>query len=345
MTRVEVAVVGGGVVGAAAAWAVARAGRSVVLLEQFRLGHKRGSSHGSARIFRLSYPEVRYVEMAKQALGLWRQLESETGRRLLTTTGGLDTGPSIDLHASALAQCGVSFEILDSSTARRRFPRLRMPEGPALYQPDAGVLGADLAVRTLIESAVDHGAEVSEEVKVEALELRDPGVHLIMPEGAIVAETAVVAAGAWSKSLLAGAGIDLPVKATRETVAYFRLADELSFPTLVDWVEPSFYSLPAPGLGIKAGLHRAGPPTDPDVPAGVAPDAVHRLTEIVTRRYPDADPSPHLSETCIYTNTDDQSFILERHGPIVVGSACSGHGFKFAPVTGEILARLASDAP
>ncbi|MGH2557413.1 MAG: FAD-dependent oxidoreductase, partial [Actinomycetota bacterium] len=112
MTRVEVAVVGGGVVGAAAARAVARAGRSVVLLEQFRLGHKRGSSHGSARIFRLSYPEVRYVEMAKDALGLWRQLESETGRRLLTTTGGLDTGPSIDLHASALAQCGVSFEIL-----------------------------------------------------------------------------------------------------------------------------------------------------------------------------------------------------------------------------------------
>jgi glycine/D-amino acid oxidase-like deaminating enzyme len=197
------------------------------------------------------------------------------------------------------------------------------------------------AVRAFVEGAESHGAKLHEGTVVTRLRAVDGRVELDTDDATYRVRVAVVAAGGWARPLLATAGIELPVVPTRETVAYFELDEELSVPALVDWDEPAFYALASPGQGLKAGLHHAGPVTDPSREGEVSAETVERLVERVERRYPTADPQPHHVETCIYTNTEDERFIIERHGPIVVGSACSGHGFKFAPLTGKRLADLA----
>jgi glycine/D-amino acid oxidase-like deaminating enzyme len=157
----------------------------------------------------------------------------------------------------------------------------------------------------------------------------------------IAADVAVVTAGAWSKSLLSPLGIDLPTRPTRETVAYFDF-DEPRLTTIVEWGDPSIYALPSgPGV-VKIGEHVAGPTTDPDDEGLADERSVARLAGWIARRLPQASPEPRYAETCIYTNTPDASFVLERHGNVVVGSPCSGHGFKFAPWIGRHLAKLAT---
>ena len=326
--------------GAATARALARSGVSVALLEQFRIGHKRGSSHGRSRIFRLSYPEEMYVRMAQEALVAWRALERDSGERLMVTTGGLDLGPRIDENAGALAASSADFEMLDREAARDRFPFLSLPEGPALYQPDSGIVLADATVAACAGLAADAGVTVTDESRVMALEPHDDHIRLRTERGDLTADVVVVTAGAWAKGLLEAIGVNLPVRPTRETIAYFEL-DGPPTPTLVDWGGTAIYSLPSPGQGIKAGQHIAGPDTDPDEEGRVNDESVEAVSRWVAERYPSAASRPHLAETCIYTNTEDEHFVLERHGRIVIGSPCSGHGFKFAPLIGERLAGLA----
>jgi sarcosine oxidase len=138
------------------------------------------------------------------------------------------------------------------------------------------------------------------------------------------------------------AGYSLNASPSRETVAYFHVDQEMSYPTLVDWGEPSVYALPAPGQGIKAGEHHGGPVVNPDSDGQANAESVARLSRWIGERYPYADREVLSVQTCLYTNTPDESFVLDRRGPLVVGSACSGHGFKFAPLIGERLAALAT---
>jgi sarcosine oxidase len=342
MSDVEFVVIGAGMAGSATARALARAGRSVAVFEQFCVGHRRGSSHGAARIFRYSYPEAHYVRMAMEALPRWRDLEAEAEERLLLPAGGLDTGKVLDSHVEALRACGARFEVLSGSETRARWPALELGDNElALYQPDTAVARADATVRALVRSALDHGALVREEAPVLALRQDDDGVEVDTPEESLQAKVAVVTAGAWARSLLAAVGIALPVVATRQTVVYYWIDEQESLPTLVDWGDPIFYALPSPGQGLKAGLHHCGPVIDPSDVGEVDEETIAIVSERVAARFPGAEPKPHLTETCIYTSTADEHFIMERHNRIVVGSACSGHGFKFAPLTGERLAALA----
>ena len=343
MNTVDVAVVGIGVMGAAAARSLARAGRDVVMLERFRIGHDRGSSHGPARIFRLSYHDRTYVEMARESYELWRALEEESGQPLLETTGGLDVADAqvLEAHVAALTSCGVPVEKLSAEAVAERFHAVAIPAGEStLFQADSGVLNAERAWRALAEGAVASGAVLREEEPVESI-AEIGGMAEVRTGGETFrARVAIVTAGAWTRGLLEGAGIELPTKPTRETVAYFELGDRV--PVMVEWRDPALYALQS-GTRLKAAEHHAGPETDPNN-AG-APDAtsVERVSAWVRERFPTADPEPRLTETCIYTNTEDERFILERRGPFVIGSACSGHGFKFAPLIGERLAALASE--
>ena len=345
MPDVDVVVIGAGGMGAATARAVARRGRDVLLLERFEVGHSRGSSHGASRIFRFSYHHPMYVRMAMEALSLWRDLEEESVRSILTVTGGLDVGPTLPLHVEALEACGVRYELLDGREVGRRFALTFPPEASVLYQADSGVLAADVAVRALINSALSNGAELREGTPVTGVGEIGGGVEIRVGSEGITARTAVVTAGAWGRGLLAGAGVDLPVWPTRETVVYFRLEGdgEPASPTVVEWTHPPVYALSSAGQEVKCGHHRAGPSVDPDEPGEADLDSVQELTRWIGERYPAADPTPLRSETCLYTNTADESFVLERHGRIVVGSPCSGHGFKFAPLIGERLADLAEE--
>ncbi len=157
----------------------------------------------------------------------------------------------------------------------------------------------------------------------------------------------VVTAGAWARDLLASIDIVLPVHITRETVSYFAAPPGAAIPSVVDWTgDPPFFSLWDPTTnGLKAGWHHAGVAIeDPDVPGEVEPRIVDGLSAWVAARFPGVNPESIGAETCLYTTTADERFIFERHGRVVVGSPCSGHGFKFAPLSGKRIAALAEEA-
>ena len=339
-------VVGAGIMGSATAWALASEGRTVLLLERFAVGHDHGSSHGTSRIFRLSYPDAEHVAMAQEALPLWRELEAQSGQRVLITTGGLDFGKNTEEHASALASCGADHESLTGDEARARWPWLSAPgDGEVLFQPDAGIVLAEKAWAAFLERAGASGASFHREERVTALEPHDDEVRVVTEETAYSAAAVIVTAGAWARDLLTGAGVSLETTPSRETVAYFERAAEEPMLSLVDWGDPSVYALGTGSDGtIKLGEHHAGPPTDPDEPGSPDRDSVARLEDWVARRLSGVAPKAVQAETCIYTNTSDERFVMERHGRIVVGSPCSGHGFKFAPLVGQRLAGLASEA-
>ena len=330
----KVTVVGAGVMGLATARALALEEHDVVVHEQFRIGHKRGSSHGRSRIVRLAYPEVEWVRLAEEAMRGWRELESEVDEPLLELYGLLElVEDAAQSSRDALETCGVEHELLSAEEARARWP-IGVPDGwSVLVQPEAGIIRADLAQRALLRSALDYGAELREETRVGSLDDLD-------------ADVVVVTAGAWARELLGRAGIELPVQPTRETLAYLRRDGE-PLPSIV-WLDPAtrdhaMYSLRDPSYGLKVGVHHAGNETDPGEAGEPDPELLERISEWVAMTYLDADPEPVGAETCLYTNTADESFILERHGRYVVGSACSGHGFKFAPAVGRRLAALATE--
>jgi sarcosine oxidase len=325
-----VVVVGAGIMGSATAYALARDGHDVRLLEQFRVGHTHGSSHGRSRIVRLAYPEVEFVELAKESFVGWRTLENESGQELLELNGLLElVEDPAQSSRDALDTVGAEYELLGSDEARRRW-LVGVPDGwTALFQPEAGIVRADRAHSAFVDCAVARGARLEEESRVESLDDVD-------------AEAVVVTAGPWAGRFFP----DLPLRTTRETVAYFRREGD-ALPSIVQ-LDPvtrghAMYSLHDPLHGLKAGTHHAGAETDPDVPGEPDPANVARIAEWVRERYPDADPEPVSAETCMYTTTPDEHFILERRGRVVIGSACSGHGFKFAPAIGNRLAAMTAD--
>jgi sarcosine oxidase len=324
-----VAVVGAGIMGSAAARELARRGHEVSLYEQFRVGHDRGSSHGRSRIVRLAYPELEFVELAKESYDGWHELEQESGLELLELNGLLELVEDADQTSrDALDAAGAEYELLSARDAGARWPVGVLDNWTALFQPEAGIVRADLAHRALVDSALAHGAQLEEEAPVRSLD-------------EVAADVVVVTAGPWVTKLLP----DVPVRTTRETVAYFRRTGD-PLPSIVQ-LDPetrghALYSLHDPLHGLKAGDHHAGAEADPDGPGGPDPVLVERVAAWVARTYPDAEPEPVAAETCMYTTTPDEHFILERRGRVVIGSACSGHGFKFAPAIGKRLAALAT---
>ncbi len=328
--QAEVVVVGAGIMGSATAYALAREGRDVLLLEQFRVGHEHGSSHGRSRIVRLAYPEIEFVELAKEAFVGWRELEQESGQELLELNGLLELVVSSEQStADALAAAGAAYELLDADGARSRWP-VGVPDGwTVLFQPEAGIVRADLAQRAFVDGALAHGARLEEETRVESLDELDANVI-------------VVTAGPWIGNFVP----DLPVRTTRETLAYFR-REGAPLPVVAQ-LDPDtrghlIYSLHDPLHGLKAGVHHGGVAVGPDEPGEPDPAVVERVAEWIASTYADANPDPVGAETCMYTTTPDERFILERRGNVVIGSACSGHGFKFAPAIGRRLAAMSAD--
>jgi sarcosine oxidase len=329
---VRVAVVGAGVHGLSSTRALARRGHEVTLYEQFELDHNRGSSHGDSRIFRLSYPEPEWVRLAQESLSGWRDLERETGETLLELSGIIEIMRAGEEGSRrAFDEFGIAYELLDRDEVERRFP-VAVPEGMrALFQADAGITYAARARHAFLDSALRRGAALVENHRVADIDGLD-------------ADVVVVTAGSWAKDLLARARIELPVVATCETVCYFELASDSPIPSVVDFKRDGrghrMYSLHDPVHGLKLGLHKSGKPVDPDDRRAPDEELVAQMRESCTRYFPTADPEPAAVDTCLYTNAVDDRFVLERHGRVVVGSACSGHGFKFAPVVGERIADL-----
>ncbi|MGH3159870.1 MAG: FAD-dependent oxidoreductase [Streptosporangiaceae bacterium] len=347
--RVDVAVVGSGLMGSAAARALGGRGVQTVLLEQFGLGHARGSSHGATRIFRFTYPDPGYVRMALLAREKWLRLEEDAGQELLVTTGGLDAGPDARPCAAALSECGVRHSWLVEGELRERFPQVMAGPGEEmLLQPDAGVLLAGRAVAAMQELARRDGVSIRERAPVLGFEPRGERVLLRTAAGEISARVAVVAAGGWNGPLLAGVVPRVPrLRVTLQQISYFSPCLGSGWPTFIESQEgrPTWYTVPAAGEapGIKVASHAPGRVVDPGAGPFEPTDAelAAEAELYVRQRLPGLDPAGFGAETCLYTITDDEDFVVDRVGPVVVGGGGSGHAFKFGPLLGEMLADLA----
>ncbi|GAA2581289.1 N-methyl-L-tryptophan oxidase [Dactylosporangium fulvum] len=352
---VDVVVVGGGAMGSAAAWQLARQRVQVVLLERFAAGHTNGASHGASRIFRLSYPDPVHIGLAREAGRLWRELEQHTGTRLLTVTGGVDHGdhPYLDELADGLAAAGVPHHWLTPQEATERWPGIRF-DTRALFHPDSGRLHADRSVAALQAAAEKSGAVVLHSTPVTAIEVLSENAVLVHTDnGSYRARRVVVAVNAWASKLLGGLAPLPPLRVTQEQPAHFAAREsEDGWPSLGHrFAEGSaaagaffggIYGLATPGQGIKIGFHGVGPEVDPDhrdftpEPAQLA-----ALREYARQWLPGVDADVLVPISCTYTTTPDSNFVLDRHGPVVVATGFSGHGFKFAPAIGRVLADLA----
>lgn len=352
---VDVVVVGGGVMGAATAWEIARRGTSVLLLEQHAPGHQRGSSHGASRIFRHAYAQVGYVELARRALEGWRELEAETGRELLTLTGAVDHGDPVAVAAlqAALAEAAVPCEVLAPSDASACWPGLRF-DTTVLFHPDAGRLHADAAVRTLHGAAGRRGAEVRLAATVTSVAAADGGVRVRLASGEdVVAGAAVVAAGPWASRLLGGVGGLPPLRVTVEQPAHFPPADEATaWPSFIhhpgalltmERAVHGVYGL-ADAEGIKVGFHGVGPEIDPDrTERPIDAVALEDLRRYAETWLPGVVSTRAVPLTCLYTTTPDHDPVIDRSGAITVLAGFSGHGFKFGPAVAALAADLTLD--
>jgi sarcosine oxidase len=385
----DLIIVGAGLAGAAAARSAAARGARVVVLEQFAPGHRNGSSHGSARIFRRAYPDPLYVRLTGQAGEQWRALEAAAGETLLTMTGEIDFGAVRDpagLHA-VLTGCGVPAELLPAEEASRRWPQFDFTgTGPVLFHRDAGVLDPDRAVAALLRLATASGADVRFGAQVTGLAAGGDGAVVRAGDESFTAPVAVVAAGAWLAPLLDGLVGLPPLTVTKQAVFHFAPAQAQApapapaqaqapapaqarraeraepakpagpagqpWPVFIVQDEASYcYGLPGgrdggvPGA-VKVGEHHPGPVTTAAGRDFHVDEAVRaRVAGFARRRLPGLDPAPLNEATCLYTWTANEDFILDRRGPFVVASPCSGHGAKFAPLLGEVIADLAAGKP
>lgn len=346
-------VVGAGVNGLAAARAVAQAGARTALLERFALHNTHGSSHGDSRSAR-HYAAPEWMALWREAEVLWRELEEEAGEELLSRVGLLAHGSDLRAERESLVSLGVPAASIDPAEALGRFGVQLPSGGESYFDPTAAFIRASSAREALAASCRARGVTIIEGAEVTGLRpLPDAVVIATAEHETFTADVAIVTAGAWTRGLLAPIGVELPVYVSHETAAYFSSSAAVEVPVIIDYTTSDattgfgIYALPSPSHGLKAAAHHSGVRSQ-RVLAGVQPDpaVVERLSRWVGERLPQFDATPVRTETCLYTVAADEELLIFRQDRVVVGSACSGHAFKFAPATGRRLAALAvGDAP
>ena len=348
----DVIIIGLGATGGAAFYHLAKGGARVLGIDAAEPPHSGGSSHGATRIYRQAYYEApEYVPLALRALELWHELERECNQTLFVRTGALTVGPEGgELVRGALLsaqQHSIPHEALDRDDVMRRFPAFVPPGGTvALFEPTAGVLMVEACVAAHVTLGRKHGGVARMNERVTGIAPHADRVTVRTTRGSYEAGRVVIAAGAWAPRLL---GLNDAFRVTREVVHWFRSvsphATSASCPvSMIQFDDgPIFYSIPDFGSGFKAGLHHGGDVADPDEPRALRSDAA-RVAGLVSTLVPGAAGPLITSAPCYYTTTADHHFAI---GPLanvpslILASACSGHGFKFAPALGEHLAQLA----
>jgi sarcosine oxidase len=356
MAQPQIVVIGLGATGSATLWQLARRGARVTGIEQFQLGHDHGSSHGPTRIFRLAhYENPAYVPLIHRAHALWRELEATAGRNLLLTTGiaeiGSPDGALVRGTLAAAERYDLPRDVLDAEALCRRYPAFRIPQSHvAVIQPDGGYIEAALALDATVRAAADAGASVRSGEKVIAVESRPNSVLITTDQGRIEADGLVVAAGPWMTKVLSH--LHLPLRVTRQVVGWFEPENAQQFAPdrfpvfMIENRHGHHYGLPYyRRMGLKIAKHHhldeAVGADHYDMTVSTADEAAIRapLAEFL----PSANGRLLGAQTCLYTMTPDETFIIDRlpgSPHVVIASPCCGHGFKFSPVVGEIAADL-----
>ena len=358
--RYDAIVIGLGGMGSAAAYHLARRGKSVLGLEQFDLLHELGSSHGVTRIIRLAYHEdPSYVPLLRRAYELWHDLEADAGERLLITTGSLEGGPEEGstfrgaLEAAELHD--LPHEVLDASEMRRRYPAYAGFDSTTrvVFQPDGGFLLAERTILAHVNGALASGAELRFREPVLAWEPTRDGVRVVTERGSHDADRLVVCAGAWARTLVPE--LERLAVPERQVLAWLQptrveLFEPARFPVfLIDVEEGSYYGFPVHDVpGFKFGrYHHLGEPIDPSDPdRSVRPGDEAVLRAFAEHYFPDGAGPTVMLKACMFTNSPDEHFLLgtmPEAAQVSLFAGESGHGYKFASVVGEILADLAID--
>jgi sarcosine oxidase len=357
----DVAIVGLGAMGSAAAYALTRRGQRVIGFDRFRPPHAFGSSHGESRIIREAYFEQPlYVPLVRRAYARWREIERESGRPLLLTCGLLSVGPpdsaivrgaraSADMHS-------VRCEELTASEVPRRFPAWRVPgDLVGIWEPGAGLLFPERCIETLLSLASARGATLAFEEPVVSWRVTGDAVEVRTATDRYHARRLVLAAGGWARDL--AGDLDLPLEVERNAVHWFAPVarpeafrpDRFPVFLLESAAAPGVaaYGCPDLGTGVKAAWHHQGEVTSADtVRRSVDAAEIDSVRAVLREFLPDANGECVKSTVCTYTNTPDLDFIIDTHPAhpqVLIASPCSGHGFKFSSAIGEILADLAVD--
>ena len=358
-TSFDVIVAGVGGMGSAACHHLARRGKRVLGLERFDVPHSMGSSHGVNRIIRLAYYEdPSYVPLLRRSYELWRELQTEFREQLLHITGSIDaSAPDGEVFAGSLRSCelhGLPHEVLSGAQLSMRFPGYRLPpDHLAILQHEGGFVLSERAIVAHVEGAIEASATIRAREPLLEWASIPSGVRVRTAKGTYEAEQLIFSAGAWAASLIPEmAALAVP---ERQVLAWFQPLEPAlfrpeRFPVFNLTVEEGrYYGFPVFGIpGFKVGryhhLDERIDPIDWDREPNDADEAI--LRDFTARYFPDANGPVMTLKSCIFTNTPDEHFIVDRllsHPAVIVASPCSGHGYKFCPVIGEILADLVVD--
>ena len=355
----DVIVVGVGGMGSAVAYHVAARGRKVLALEQFNIPHDLGSSGGVNRIIRLAYAEdARYVPLLRRAYRLWRELGRTVHERLLYITGGIDAGYEDSwLIQGSIGACNahrLRHEFLTAAQVRKRFPAFQLPKGMvAVYQPDGGFVLSERAIVAHVSAALSLGAEVHAQERVLRWDVSHGRVRVQTDRDSYEARRLVIAAGPWAEKV--ARELRGHVTPERQVLLWvqpkrpelFRMG---AFPVFyMQDGSKKYYGLPIYGIpGFKIGrYHHLNEVADPDdMDRRCRPRDEKVLRAAIRKYFPEADGPIIAMKTCLFSNTQDEHFILDRHPShpeVSIAAGFSGHGFKFCSVVGEIMAALALD--
>lgn len=357
-------VIGAGGVGSAAAYYLSKAGKKVLLLEQFELNHQKGSSYGVSRVIRYSYNNPIYVDLMRAAYPLWFALEEEAGESLYVKTGGIDFGMPDQDTFQALKQsmdaAELPYEHLSTDEIRRRFPQFALEDGmEGMYQEAAGLLRTSRCVLAHIRLAQQHGATVMDQTPVTRIVPTEAGVTVETATETFSAERIVMTVGSWAKSMLAAQGIDLPLKIMPCQLGFYRpkkpdLFQPSTMPVFFAHMNGEYGEMPYgvphddESLGYKLttfyGWDTVERPSEVDYTPD--PEWVERIRDFARQYLPDAAGETVSTRRCLYTLTPDKHFIVDthpNHPQVVIGAGFSGHGFKFTTLMGKMLADMAMD--
>ena len=354
-SRFDVIIVGLGAMGSAVACHLARRGKRILGLDRFAPPHAFGSSHGQTRIIREAYFEhPLYVPLVQRAYELWAELEKEAGRSLFRETGGLMIGkPDSAVVAGATRSArehSLPHEVFSAAEVRSRFPALQpTDEMLAVWEPRAGILFPETCIEAHLTMARKQGADLRTDEPAVSWEGEGGGVRVVTSKGAYQANQLVLTAGSWIQSLLRD--LQLPLVVERQVQFWFEPKKSAFFrpdrcPIHIWEHGPGrhFYGFPDLGDGLKIAGHHEGQTANPDsINRAVSPEEVEAMRALLRQFLPDADGALRSAVVCMYTNTPDHHFFIDRHpahAEVLIASPCSGHGFKFSSCVGEVLAQL-----
>jgi monomeric sarcosine oxidase len=356
MRTCDCIVIGIGGVGSAVVESLARRGVSAIGFEQFGPVHDRGSSHGETRIIRKAYFEhPDYVPLLHRAFDAWRELEVDSGRELLQTTGllisGPAAGPAVRGTIAAADEHQLPLEVLSPDDADHRFPEFNFPPHHHIaYEREAGYLHVERCVAAQIEAARAHGAELLFNERVHRWKADESGVTVETGREKYKAASLVIAAGPWSGELLAGLGVSLRV--LRKVQLWFEIPPntyQRSPGFFVEHGDGDYYGIPSPGGAELKIAEHSGEETVSDplhVDRGLYERDVGRIQAFIKAVLPAVRPASPRHAVCMYTMSPDGHFLLDRHPTfpqVTFAAGLSGHGFKFVRVLGEALADFVID--